>query len=114
MTEQTPETQDHTLWVIGGFIAGVIVSVLALQYYGYLKLSDPEGVPVVAEFRLMTLDPDYDVRVSPKSSGKEAFCESGYLLLRPQNDKQVAGILVDSKNRAIACQPALSASGAEE
>ena len=64
--------------------------------------------------RLMTLDPDYDVRVSPKSSGKEAFCESGYLLLRPQNDKQVAGILVDSKNRAIACQPALSASGAEE
>jgi len=114
MTDAPHEPKDPVLWGIGGFIAGIVVAVLALQYYGYLTLADPEGEAVVDEFRLLSLKPEFGVKVSQKTSGKLAFCESGYLLLKPQNDKQVAGILVDSKNRGIACHQGLVTTPAEE
>ena len=43
MTEQTPDSKvdnetesDPGKWAFVGFIAGVIVTVFALQYYGYV------------------------------------------------------------------------------
>lgn len=114
MTENTPDAPDNAKWVIVGFLAGVVMSVLALQYYGYLKMPQKEDAAVIAQFRLVSLSAEYDVRVSQKSSGKEAFCQSGYLLLRPQNDKPVAAILVDDKNRPVACADGLKAEPAEE
>ena len=107
MTEQTPENYsepDKAKWSFVGFIVGVIVTVLALKHYGYLMFPTEEGRATIAEFRLVSLSTEHDVKVSVKSSGKEAFCDSGYLLLRPQNGKDVAGILVDEKNRAIECR----------
>jgi hypothetical protein len=110
MTEQTPDSKvdnetesDPGKWAFVGFIAGVIVTVFALQYYGYVVFPNKEDRAIVEEFKLLSLAPEYDVKVSPKASGKEAFCQAGYLLLRPQNGKELAGILVDEKNRGIEC-----------
>jgi len=117
MTDQTPDTQnepDQAKWSFLGFIVGVIVTVLALQYYGYIRFPEEKDRAIVSEFRLLSLNPEYEVKVSEKSSGKEAFCESGYLLLRPQNGKDVAGILVNDKNRPIECQPGLALDKPEE
>ena len=111
MTESTPEQYnepDKAKWSFIGFIVGVIVTVLALKHYGYIQFPEEKDRATVAEFKLLSLSPEYSVKVSEKSSGKEAFCESGYLLLRPQNDKDVAGILVTDKNRPVECQPGLA------
>lgn len=115
MTEQTPDStvengteSDPGKWAFVGFIAGVIVAVFALQYYGYVKFPQKEDRAIVEEFKLLSLTPGYDIKVSPKASGKEAFCKAGYLLLRPQNGKELAGILVDEKNRGIECHNQLA------
>lgn len=86
------------------FIAGIIVAVSALEYYGYLKHSKPEDTQLIESYQLLALDTQADLKISPKSSGRIAFCANGYLLLRPDNGKDVAGILVDSKKRGITCQ----------
>jgi len=102
------EKPDVTKYVGLGFIAGLIVAVLTLEYYGYLRHPTEQDSLVVEEFRLLSLNTEQDLKVSPKSSGKEAFCVNGYLLLRPENDRQnVAGVLVDAKNRGIHCQLSL-------
>ncbi|MDK2777106.1 MAG: hypothetical protein KYX62_05545 [Pseudomonadota bacterium] len=87
-----------------GFMAGLIVAVLALEYYGYIKHPTEQDALVVEEYRLLTLKTEQDLKISPKSSGREAFCVNGYLLVRPQNGHNVAGILVDKKNRGIHCE----------
>ena len=110
MTEQSPVTEDkpdYALKCIFSFMAGIIVAVVALHYYGYLKHTERVDEAKIAEFSLLTLKPGYDVKVSTKDSGKEAFCDAGYRPIRPQNDKAVAGILVDEKNRGVHCQSGL-------
>lgn len=117
MTEPTPENYtepDSAKWSFVGFIVGVIVTVFALQYYGYVTFPQKEDRAIVEEFKLLSLAPGYDVKVSPKPSGKEAFCQAGYLLLRPQNGKELAGILVDEKNRGIECHHRLATGTSEE
>ncbi len=112
MTEETTEQPvrsaenetDVAKWSMFGFIGGVIVSVLAMEYYGYIHHPTEADNARIDEFVLLSLSPQYDVKVSPKPSGKEAFCLDGFLLLRPENGKEVAGILVDDKNRAVACE----------
>lgn len=109
MTDSTArQSVDYIKWLGLGFIAGLIVSVVALDFYGYLAHPTAEDSLVVDEFRLLSLSTKHDVKVSPKSSGKLALCVNGYLLLRPANDKQVAGVLVDGKNRAVACEANLA------
>lgn len=100
MSEKTDLARPLAL----GFIAGMIVAVLALEYYGYLQHSKPADAALVAEFRLLDLRLEQEIKISEKPSGKVAFCSKGYLLLRPDNGKDIAGILVDSKNRGIQCQ----------
>lgn len=113
MTDTSPtpdnnhEQPDYALKCILSFMAGIIVAVVALHYYGYLKHTERVDEAKIAEFSLLTLKPGYEVKVSPKDSGKEAFCDAGYLLIRPENGNAVAGILVDEKNRGIQCQPGL-------
>ena len=87
-----------------GFIIGVVVAVLAMEYYGFVNHPSKADAATIDEFSLKSLDPKYNVKVSPKSSGKEAFCVDGYLLLRPTNGVAVAGILVDGKNRPVECE----------
>lgn len=101
---------DKGKWLGVGFVAGVIVSVLALEYYGFIQHSDKADAAVIDQFQLLTLAPDYETRVSPKESGKEGFCVNGYLLLRPTNGNATAGILVDGKNRGIRCRDGLAVS----
>lgn len=121
MTEQTPDpmneneaVSDPGKWSFVGFIAGVIITVIALQYYGYVVFPQKEDRAIVEEFKLLSLASGYDVKVSTKSSGKEAFCQDGYLLLRPQNGKELAGILVDGKNRGIECHRQLATDTSKE
>ncbi|WP_221801022.1 hypothetical protein [Oceanobacter mangrovi] len=95
--------EDNAKWIGVGFIIGIIVAVVAMEYYGYIKHPSKADEAVIDEFRLLSVAPEAEVRVSPKPSGKEAFCVDGYLLLRPTNGKAVAGILVDGKQRPVAC-----------
>lgn len=94
---------DLIKWLAVGFLVGLVTAALALEYYGYIKHSVPEDARIIDEFRLLSIATDEDLKISPKDSGKIAFCADGYLLLRPDNDKPVAGVLVDSKKRGIRC-----------
>ena len=95
---------DVAKWIILGVVAGVIMAVLALEYYGFIQHPKKEDTAIIEEFKLLSLSTEQDLKISPKSSGKIAMCVDGYILLRPDNGKDdVAGILVDSKNRGIQC-----------
>lgn len=111
MNEQQPAAQDvdYPKWIGVGFIAGIIIAVLALEYYGYITHPSEQDSAVVDEFRLLAITPENDLKISQKDSGKTAFCVGGYLLLRPDNGKEVAGILVDEKNRGIHCRHSMNA-----
>ncbi len=102
--ENQTEKPDLVKYIGLGFLAGLVVAVLTLEYYGYIRHSTKEDAQVVEEMRLISLNTQEEIKVSPKDSGKEAFCVNGYLLLRPQNGKNVAGVLVDKKNRGIHCE----------
>ena len=85
-----------------------MVTVLALKYYGYLVFPQAQQQVVMEEFQILSLNPDTESITQPESSDKEAVCQYGYLLLRPQNGEGATGILVDKKNRGIACQESLT------
>ena len=94
---------DKVKHIIMGLTAGIIVTVLSLEYYGYLRHSREVESATIEEFKLLTLKPGYDVKTSSKSSGKTAFCSGGSLLMRADKTPSVAGILVDSRARIIKC-----------
>lgn len=95
-------------------IAAMVVSVVMLDTNGYIKHSSPADKNVIDTFKLLSVDVNSHVEVSPKASNKEAFCVDGYLLIRPQKNesgKATAGVLVDGKNRGIPCSRDLPAPG---
>lgn len=94
---------DKGKWFMFGLTAGVVMAAISLDMNGYIQHSQKTDSAVVEEFKLLSLDPKFERKISSKTSGKQAFCSDGYLLIRPQNDKPVAGILVDSKNRGVLC-----------
>lgn len=105
-----PAQQPDNARTIGlGFIGGVIVAVLALEYYGYIRHPEAEDTARIEQFTLLALNTNVDTKVSTKDSGKLAFCSDGYLLMRPDNNQPVAGILVDGRNRAVRCKPGMPA-----
>lgn len=103
-SENKPANEDKVTHIVMGMVMGIIMSVVALEYYGYLRHSEASDAATVAEFKLLTLKPGYDLKVSHKPSGKMAFCAQGYVLMKPENDQQVAGVLVDAKGRGIRCE----------
>jgi len=102
--ENKPVNEDKVTHIVMGMVMGIILAVLALEYYGYIRHSVKSDAATVAEFKLLTLKPGYDLKVSHKPSGKMAFCAQGYVLMKPENDQQVAGVLVDAKGRGIRCE----------
>ena len=88
--------------IISAFVT-IIVSVSMLEYNGYIKHSRPADASIVDEFKLLSLNPGAAQKMSPKNSGKMAFCSDGYLLVRPTNNQAVVGVIVDGKNRGITC-----------
>lgn len=99
---------------IAAAIAAFIVSVVMLDMKGYIVHSDKEDQAVIETFKLMKIGVEGSTEISSKSSNKEAFCADGYLLVRPQKNKsgnEVAGILVNSKNRPVPCSTELPAPG---
>jgi hypothetical protein len=105
--------RDIKVAIIAAILA-FAVSVIMLDMKGYIKHVSEEDENVIAELKVLSVDVKSTTKVSPKSSNKEAFCVDGYLLVRPQKNNSgnaVAGILVDDKNRAIACSKELPAPG---
>jgi len=96
--------EDKMFPGVVGFVVGIVFSAIALDYYGYIRHSQPSDSALIEDFRLLTLKPGYDLKVSHKPSGKIAFCSKGYLLMKPDNEKAVAGVLVDEKDRGITCE----------
>lgn len=102
--ENKAEPVDKGKWFMLGLSFGVVAAAITLDMNGYIKHSEKTDNAIVEEFKLLSLDPKFERKISPKSSGKEAFCANGYLLIKPKNDNPVAGILVDSKNRGVTCK----------
>ena len=100
----TEAVDNKILWLAVGFFAGMVAAVLALEYYGFIKHRVPTDAALVAEFKLLDLRLEEELKISSKDSGKIAFCSNGYLLMRPDSEKQVAAILVDDKMRGVRCQ----------
>jgi hypothetical protein len=88
------------------------VSVIMLDWKGYIVHSDKDDQHVIETFKLMAIGAAGSTRISSKSSNKEAFCADGYLLIRPQKNNsgnEVAGIIVNDKNRPVSCSTELMA-----
>ena len=105
--------RDIKVAIVAAIVA-FAVAVIMLDMKGYIKHVTEDDANVIENFKLLSVDVKSTTKVSPKSSNKEAFCVDGYLLVRPQKNKSgtaVAGILVDDKNRAIACSTDLPAPG---
>lgn len=113
MAANPAEEPDLVKWIGLGFIIGLVVAVITLEMYGYIKHPSELDKATIAEFKLLSLQTDAKVRVSEKNSGKEAFCANDYLLVRPTNGNAVAGILVDKKNRPIQCRYGFAKTDAE-
>lgn len=94
---------DKIKHMIMGLVAGIIISVLSLEYYGYLRHSREVDSATIEEFKLLTLKPGFDVKTSSKPSGKTAFCSGESLLMRSDKTPSAVGILVDEKGRIIKC-----------
>lgn len=94
---------DKVKHIIIGLLAGIVLSVLSLEYYGYLRHSQEADSATIEEFKLLTLKPGFDVKTSSKPSGKTAFCSAGSLLMRSDKTPEATGILVDHKSRIIKC-----------
>ncbi|MDF1762715.1 MAG: hypothetical protein P1U57_04830 [Oleibacter sp.] len=101
---EEPNVIIDVRWCILSFIAGLIVAVITLEFYGYIYHPTEQDRATVADLKILSLSPEFQIEVSAKSSGKEAFCDAGYVLIRPQNDSLAAGVLVDEKNRGIHCK----------
>jgi hypothetical protein len=101
--KRVSENGDKVTHIIMGLVAGIILSVVSLEYYGYLRHSQEADSAMIEDFKLLTLKPGYDVKTSSKSSGKTAFCSGGSLLMRADKTPGVSGILVDKKGRIIKC-----------
>jgi len=112
-SSQQEEQEDKVKWIAVGLFVGIIVSVLALDWYGYINHPSELDGATIAEFKLIALETEAATKVSPKDSGKEAFCANGYLLLRPTNGNEVAGILVDGKKRPVHCRYGFAKSDSE-
>lgn len=104
LNQEPGQEPDIVKWVGLGFVIGLVVAVITLEMYGYIKHPSEVDKATIAEFKLLSLQTEADVRVSEKDSGKEAFCANDYLLVRPTNGNAVAGILVDKKNRPVNCR----------
>jgi hypothetical protein len=94
---------DKVKHIVMGLVAGIMVTVISLEYYGYLRHSREVDSAMIEDFKLLTLKPGYDVKTSAKPSGKTAFCSGGSLLMRADKTPGVSGILVDKKGRVINC-----------
>ena len=88
--KRVSEDGDKVKHIIMGLAAGIIISVVSLEYYGYLRHSREVDSATIEEFKLLTLKPGYDVKTSSKPSGKTAFCSGGSLLMRSDKNASTA------------------------
>ncbi len=106
--------RDIKVAIVAALLA-FTVSVVLLDMKGYIKHTGSDDAAVVEEFKLLAVGAEELTRVSSKSANKEAFCADGHLLIRPQKNnsgnKNVAGLLVDAKNRTVPCSTELPAPG---
>lgn len=111
----TLSERDIKVAIVSAIVA-FAVAVFMLDWKGYIKHVGSDDQAVVEEFKLVVVGTAQQTRVSSKSANKEAFCADGFLFLRPeknQSGKTIAGLLVDSRDRPIACSRELPAPKAQ-
>lgn len=85
-------------------IVTLVVTVLTLDYYGYLRHSREIDALYMAEFSLIANVPGQDQFVSHIPSNQRARCVENYLVLESGEQTIVTGLLVDKRKRPVRCQ----------
>ena len=94
----------NPIHVIACALAGVILTVVALGYYGYLHVAKPEDALLLAEFTMLKTIEGEDYRTTLKPAEQTAVCIDGYVVLFDNEKQHLAGVLVDNKKRIVRCQ----------
>lgn len=97
------QIEQHIPAIFITFVVSVIVTVFALDIYGYINHSTVEDGQVIDQFTLLAVEPDHRAKMSMKDSGKRAECVDGYILMRAVKNQMATGLLVDSNNRGVKC-----------
>jgi len=84
-------------------VGTVIGTVGVLSYYGYVHVAKPEDALLLADFTMLKTIPGEDYRVSLKPASQVAQCIDGVLVLFDTEQKDLTGVLVDNRKRAVRC-----------
>lgn len=95
-------------------VATIAATVAVLEYYGVLKHSLDKSALPVGDFKAIYLADGESFRLSPSKPEVHAECHRGYLVIASNTDKKMRGLLVDFKNRGVACTAASTAEPATE
>ncbi len=95
---------NHAQQMILAIVATVLVTIGMLEWKGYLRHSTEADSVYLAEFNLIKITPGSEQLLRSKPSEQRARCVDGYLVLEDSRHAQVAGVLVDGKERVVRCQ----------
>ena len=85
-------------------VVTIITTVLALDWYGYIRhTSDADGRET-GIYRSILLKEGEEYKMSAKEADTMALCVQGYLALEFSGTGMLAGFLVDEKNRGVRCK----------
>jgi len=84
-------------------VGSIIVTVGALWYYGYLHFAKPEDALLLQDFTMLKTVPGEDYKVSLEPAAQVAQCMDGVLVLIDMQQKDLTGVLVDDRKRAVRC-----------
>ena len=90
--------------IIAAGMAGVLVTIATLSYYGYLHIAKPNDALLLAEYTMLKTIPGEDYKASLKPAEQMAQCMDGIVVLFDLKQKGLTGVLVDDKKRAVRCE----------
>ena len=105
---QQPETSKNGSFVDGKLIISVVVTivvpVLALDFYGFLRHSKATDNLYVAEFNLVPAEPGTEQYISHRPATHDVICTDGMAVMESVVEGGPGGLLVDAKMRPVRCR----------